>query len=157
FLQGQLSQDVSVIERGTSRCSFLLQPTGKVDAWFRIGPIDDGFAIDVAGGFGEPVQQRLARFKLRTKVEITNEPGAASRPRVRAERLTTPAVDILTPAVECMAVPDASDLPLVGVEAFECARIQCGVPRLGAELTDQTIPAEAGQWIIDQSVSFTKG
>jgi folate-binding protein YgfZ len=28
---------------------------------------------------------------------------------------------------------------------------------MGAELTDATIPAEAGQWLIDSSVSFTKG
>jgi folate-binding protein YgfZ len=28
---------------------------------------------------------------------------------------------------------------------------------MGAELTDRTIPAEAGQWVIDTSVSFTKG
>jgi folate-binding protein YgfZ len=28
---------------------------------------------------------------------------------------------------------------------------------MGAELTDATIPAEAGQWVIDASVSFTKG
>ena len=30
-------------------------------------------------------------------------------------------------------------------------------PAMGAELTDATIPAEAGQWLIDASVSFTKG
>jgi folate-binding protein YgfZ len=28
---------------------------------------------------------------------------------------------------------------------------------MGAELTEATIPAEAGQWLIDASVSFTKG
>ena len=28
---------------------------------------------------------------------------------------------------------------------------------MGAELTADTIPAEAGQWLIDASVSFTKG
>jgi folate-binding protein YgfZ len=28
---------------------------------------------------------------------------------------------------------------------------------MNAELTDKTIPAEAGQWVVDASVSFTKG
>ena len=28
---------------------------------------------------------------------------------------------------------------------------------MGAELTEDTIPAEAGQWLVDASVSFTKG
>ena len=39
----------------------------------------------------------------------------------------------------------------------EALRIECGVPAAGAELTEDTIPAEAGQWLIDASVSFTKG
>ena len=36
-------------------------------------------------------------------------------------------------------------------------RIEDGVPAMGAELSDKTIPAEAGQAVIDASVSFTKG
>src|SRR5690242_21571162 len=40
---------------------------------------------------------------------------------------------------------------------YERARIEAGVPAMGKELTDATIPIEAGQWLIDASVSFTKG
>ncbi len=43
------------------------------------------------------------------------------------------------------------------LEELEALRIECGVPALGRELTDRTIPAEAGQAVIDRSVSFTKG
>jgi folate-binding protein YgfZ len=42
-------------------------------------------------------------------------------------------------------------------EVYERARIEAGVPALGHELTEATIPVEAGQWLIDASVSFTKG
>jgi folate-binding protein YgfZ len=157
FLQGQLSQDVSAIAPGTSRCSFLLQPTGKVDAWFRVGPIDDGFAIDVAGGFGAAVQARLQRFKLRTKVDIELTERPAVECALRATRSDGTGPDILTPAVEGLVVPERADLPSVSREAYECVRIECGIPVLGAELTESTIPAEAGQWIVDASVSFTKG
>lgn len=49
----------------------------------------------------------------------------------------------------------------VGVEldddAFESARITAGVPRLGADINEQTIPAEGGARLIEMSVSFTKG
>ena len=45
----------------------------------------------------------------------------------------------------------------VDADALEALRIECGVPAMGAELTADTIPAEAGQWLIDASVSFTKG
>jgi tRNA-modifying protein YgfZ len=44
-----------------------------------------------------------------------------------------------------------------GAEA-EAERIAAGTPRMGAELVPgRTIPAEAGQAVIDASVSFTKG
>jgi folate-binding protein YgfZ len=157
FLQGQLSQDVTAILSGTTQCSFLLQPTGKVDAWFRVGPINDGFALDVAGGFGEVVKARLERFKLRTKVDIELMGDTWTHRAVRAERQTSAGVDILKPAVEGLAFADAIQLPVVGLDAYEAVRVECGVPAMGSELTEKTIPAEVGQWVIDRSVSFTKG
>ena len=110
FLQGQLSQDVDAILSGTTQCSFLLQPTGKVDAWFRIGPVSDGFAIDVAGGFGEIVKARLERFKLRTKVDLELMSDTWSHRAVRAQRQTGPGVDIVRPAVEGLAFADGTDI-----------------------------------------------
>lgn len=157
FLQGQLSQDVAAIASGTSVCSLLLQPTGKVDAWFRIGPITDGFVIEVAGGFGETVKARLDRFKLRTKVDIEPAPTPWTQRAVRARRQSGPGPDVMAPAVAGLAFADGEDLPIVGLDAYEAVRIECGVPAMGAELTPETIPAEMGQWIIDESVSFTKG
>ena len=44
---------------------------------------------------------------------------------------------------------------MVSHEAYEAVRIEAGVPVMGAELTDRTIPAETG--IVDRTVSFTKG
>ncbi|MDX6622100.1 MAG: hypothetical protein QOE75_32 [Solirubrobacterales bacterium] len=43
----------------------------------------------------------------------------------------------------------------VSPEAAEILRIEAGVPRYGAEMGAETMPAEAG--IIEQAVSFTKG
>jgi len=40
--------------------------------------------------------------------------------------------------------------------AFEAARIEAGVPAMGRELTDKTIPQEAGN-LVEHAVSFTKG
>ena len=39
----------------------------------------------------------------------------------------------------------------------EKARIHAGFPKMDAEIDERTIPAELGQSIIDQAVSFTKG
>jgi folate-binding protein YgfZ len=43
----------------------------------------------------------------------------------------------------------------VGPEAIEILRIEAGVPRFGAEMGTETMPAEAG--IVEDAVSFTKG
>jgi len=43
----------------------------------------------------------------------------------------------------------------VGAEAAEVLRIEAGTPRFGAEMSSETMPAEAS--IVERAVSFTKG
>jgi tRNA-modifying protein YgfZ len=43
----------------------------------------------------------------------------------------------------------------VGAEAVEILRIEAGIPRFGAEMGPETMPAEAG--IVERAISFTKG
>jgi folate-binding protein YgfZ len=169
FLQGQLSQDVAALAVGGSAPSFLLQPTGKVDAWLRVTRVaDDAALLDVEVGFGAAVHDRLRRFKLRTKAEL--EPPAAwwgfALRGPGADGVEAPgdalALEARWPGVAGVDLLTEGELALAGVPlvdqaALECLRIECGVPAMGAELTDATIPAEAGQWLIDVSVSFTKG
>ena len=42
-----------------------------------------------------------------------------------------------------------------GDQAYDVLRIEAGVPRFGAEIDEQVMPAEAG--VVDRAVSFTKG
>jgi folate-binding protein YgfZ len=165
WLQGQLSQDVSKLEEGDAVESFLLQPQGKVDALVRVARVDDHEAvIDVDGGYGELVAARLNRFKLRVKAEV--EPLdwrclALRGPKahdlepvtgivVEADWPGLPGLDVI--GVE-PGVPD--DVRLCGEDAWQAVRIEAGVPVMGAELTERTIPAEAG--VVERTVSFTKG
>jgi tRNA-modifying protein YgfZ len=78
--------------------------------------------------------------------------------------------------VECLAVGTADGIDLiakpadterlrdaltaagaaeVGPEAVELMRIEAGIPRFGAEMSAETMPAEAD--IVERAVSFTKG
>src|SRR4051812_6614314 len=76
FLQGQLSQDVDTLDFNESAMSFLLQPQGKVDAYLRVTCIGEGgYLLDVDEGYGDAVVDRLSRFKLRTKADITRVDG----------------------------------------------------------------------------------
>jgi tRNA-modifying protein YgfZ len=77
-----------------------------------------------------------------------------------------PRLPIVWPGVDGVdvLVPELPAETLAGVRAhgyaqasYDRLRIEAGVPAMGAELTPDTIPGEAGQWLIDASVSFTKG
>src|SRR5439155_20108892 len=71
FLQGQLSQEVAGLPVGSSAWSFLLQPSGKVDALVRMSRVaEDSVVLDIDSGYGDAVLERLERFKLRTKADL---------------------------------------------------------------------------------------
>jgi folate-binding protein YgfZ len=172
YLQGQLSQNVEGLDVGATTWSFVLQPTGKVDAWCRVTRIDgDAFLVDLDAGSGDVLVARLRRFLLRTKAEI--EPLAGWRcvalrgpGAEEAGHQTEVDVDLRVPAgwpgvegVDLLGpnVAVSPDIAAATADDYQALRIRSGVPAMGAELTDKTIPAEAGQWIIDASVDFTKG
>ena len=161
YLQGQLSQDVETLSVGDSAWTFALQPQGKVDAWFRLTRVgDEAFRADVDAGHGEALLARLQRFLLRTQADLTltTEPMVAVRgtPGVAG---AVPGLDPAWPGIDGVDLLGTDQLPegvAPGtVEALERLRIRAGVPAMGAELTERTIPAEAG--VVERSVSFTKG
>jgi tRNA-modifying protein YgfZ len=166
YLQGQLSQDLTSLAEGSSRWSLLLQPQGKVDTWLRVtnlGP--ERWLLDTDPGAGEHLIARLERFKLRTKA--TFEPLEWSMVALRGPG----SGEVAAPA-GCVAVdpewPGTVGRDLLGPDpsipdgvaegdhaGYEVLRVRAGVPAMGRELTERTIPAEAG--VVERSVSFTKG
>ena len=141
FLQGQLSQDVEGLAVGASAWSLILQPQGKVDALVRVTrAADDVFVLDVDAGFGEAVATRLDRFKLRVKATLS-----AAEPR------SFEVDDAGTPA----AAPTDGDPEDGWRDEWDRRRVELGIPAMGRELTEDTIPEEAG--VVDATVSFTKG
>ncbi len=166
YLQGQLSQDVDALAVGGAADTFVLQPTGKVDAWMRVTrQADEAFLLDVDAGWGAAVLARLTRFLLRTACTVEAldwqlvtvldaEPGAVEAPvggmALSVDWPGLQAVDLLGPSV---AVP-------VGIDeaegsAWEYRRIAAGIPAMGTEMDETTIPGATG--VVDRSASFTKG
>jgi folate-binding protein YgfZ len=168
YLQGQCSQDVATLAEGLGADALLLSPQGKVDAAIRVTrTAADSFLIDTDAGFGEVAQARLLRFRLRVKVDIepvdwvclavrgpeSGSVPSASEPgvfRLPVERPGFSGFDLIGPDPSWPAT-----VRQCGQEAWEAARIEAGVPVMGREVTDSTIPAEAG--LVEGSVSFTKG
>ena len=175
YLQGQLSQDV-VAMVGDSAWSFLLAPTGKVDAWLRVHRIDaESYFLETDPGYGDLILTRLKRFLLRTKATIA-EPQRCALVQHRWDsslvRLGGDGPDgalVATPVGPHVAGrdelfvdasltdPRLSVVDAVANEAMIRYRVVHGIPAMGTELTEDTIPGEAGAWVIDSSVSFTKG
>lgn len=166
YLQGQLSQDVAGLPPGASAWSLILAPTGRVDALVRVWRVaEDRFVLDTDGGWGEAVATRLTRFRLRTKADIetvdwpvigVRGPTAAAPQQpgdVGVLDATWPGLGGFDLVGEGATAPP--EVAEVDADAWEAARIEAGVPRNGAELTERTIPAEAG--IVERTVSFTKG
>jgi len=165
FLQGQLSQDLQGIGQRQSAWSFVLSPQGKIDALVRVTRLPgDDWLLDTDQGLGDALAQRLNRFKLRTKIDIERVPwrsfglrgDGAGVPPVEGAVAVVPAwpgidgVDFIGPD---LSVPEGWNV-IEGSED-EAARILSGMPRMGAELDDKTIPGETG--IVPLTVSFTKG
>jgi folate-binding protein YgfZ len=154
YLQGQLSQDISPLGVGDSAFALLLQPQGKVDAWLRVTRTgDEVYALDVDAGWGEAVLARLKRFLLRTKADLSLEHWPVA---------VHDTDDLEVPAGAWRVVSEVEGTGTVlnatgGLDdqAIEERRISAGIPRMGSELDESTIPAAAG--IVDRSVSFTKG
>jgi len=162
YLQGQLSQDVDGLAVGQSTWTFVLQPQGKVDAWFRLTRTgDEAFRADVDAGHGAALLARLERFLLRTEAELAlrTEPMVAVRGATTVEDARVPVLDPGWPGVDGVDLLGTDQVPAgtaTGtIEDLERLRIQAGVPAMGAELTERTIPAEAG--VVERSVSFAKG
>jgi tRNA-modifying protein YgfZ len=166
YLQGQLSQDVETLPIGATVWSWVLQPAGKVDALVRVTrSADADWVVDTDGGFGDALLKRLARFKLRTKADIELLPWRALALRGSQLPAVAPpaggvAADAAWPGLvgvdllgEAPVAPEG--VPAVGADFLEVARIEAGIPRMGAELTEATIPAETG--LVERTVSFTKG
>jgi folate-binding protein YgfZ len=167
YLQGQLSQDLAALEVGEARFSFVLQPQGKVDAFVRVTRVaDERFVLDVDAGWGDAVLARLKRFLLRTKAEVRALDWAVVA--VRGETVPAPdgafavppetpgvvGVDLLGPGLDLDRIGEPA-LPVLDGATYDALRIRAGVPRMGAELDESTIPASAG--VVDRAVSFTKG
>ena len=166
YLQGQLSQDVEALAIGAAAETFVLQPTGKVEAWLRVGRTgEDGYVLDVDAGWGEVVVARLTRFLLRTDctVELVDwqlvtvldaQPGSLPAPAggmaLNVDWPGLDAVDLLGPDV---STPDGVDE--ADAATWEHRRIAAGIPTMGAEIDDTTIPGATG--VVDRSASFTKG
>jgi folate-binding protein YgfZ len=151
YLQAMVSNDVEKLAVGDACEALILTPKARVIAPLVVlrRSVED-FLLLTEPGAGERVRATLLRTRFAAKCEIEPEEHTSSVVFGDAEGI--PTADYGVPAVEVL---DAGLEPNVGHEELELLRIKAGTPRLGREIDDRVLPAEAG--LDERAIDFAKG
>ncbi len=171
FLQSLVSQDLEPVADGAAVPTLLLTPQGKVDVTLRALRVGDDWWLDTDAAYGPRLAAALSRFRIRVQVELDDRTATTGLVTLVGVDVDAPAdlralptvwgaqpgTDLLGPraAVDAALAALPADVPRWTPERFEAFRIQAGVPRLGVDVDDTTIPQEA--FLERDAVSFTKG
>jgi folate-binding protein YgfZ len=72
YLQSQLSQEVRDLPVGDDRWTLLLSPNGRVEVLARVRhTAEEAFELDTDAGWGQALLERLQRFKIRVRAELS--------------------------------------------------------------------------------------
>lgn len=174
FLQSLVSADLDGLADGQSVRSLLLTPQGKLEADFHLARVGDDAWLVGEGGNGSQLVAALERFKIRVKVDVDLRPDLAvlavraPEPPARAGADDVVVVPVPWPdgdrfdVVGPTAAVEEAEVELAGAgitaidaDTYDALRIEAGVPRMGYELDEKTIPQEA--FLDRDAVSFSKG
>jgi len=164
YLNRMVSNEVEELDVGASCEALLLTPKARIVAplvVLRRGA--DDFLLLTEPEAGERLARELlrARFAARCAIELEDHRsivvlGAADEDFVSSRHeLALPNRDYGVPAVELLDADAPEDARPIEVRELERRRILARTPRLGRELDDRVMPAEAG--LEDRAISFTKG
>ena len=181
FLNGQVSNDVRAATAETAIYTGVMTAKGKLcgDAFVHAG--DNFLLLDAEGELRESLAARLERYLVSDNVEIEDVSdslglfhvldysGMINSPHTLAGVVPTVRVvhawrygrvgwDLFFPVAQDAELRErlhSVGVSLLNDDAFESLRILNGIPRWGAELDENTMPAEAG--LEDRAISYSKG
>jgi tRNA-modifying protein YgfZ len=151
YLQAMVSNDVEALGIGDSCEALLLTPKARVIAPLVVlrRAVDD-FLLLTEHGLGERVRATLVRSRFAAKCEIELEEHSSVVVFAAIDGIAT--ADYGIPAVEVL---DEEHEATIDDDELERMRIRAGTPRLGREIDDRVLPAEAG--LDERAVDFEKG
>ena len=173
LLQNLLTQDLDGIAEGEARRALLLTPKARVLVDLRVTRVGDGrFLLDVEPEAAEPLAALLLRYRLRAQAEIAVTghwslvsligPGATAIELPGTRHATSlgglPRVDVIAPTIGLMgslAAAERAGAVRVDEGAVDALRVEAGEVRLGRDVDERWMPAEAG--LVESAVSFEKG
>jgi tRNA-modifying protein YgfZ len=157
YLNGQLSNDLRHLLPGEALPALILTAKGKLCADVFVWMEGDAIIVEGDDSLEESLPARLERYAVSDDVAFEVMPRELQRCHVfgrfplreegvRVNRMGVDGFDLFKP-------PD--DLPEASTEEIELLRIERGIPSWGKELSEETLPQEAG---LDKiAVDFQKG
>jgi folate-binding protein YgfZ len=170
WLQGLVTNDIARLPPGHRVYSAYLTPQGRMitDLW--VVAAGETLLLDVPAPLAASLAARLDGLIFAEDVQIDDmtasmavidafgpvEVSAGQAVIVPDATFGVPSSAIYIPASDADAwVARLGGHEEAGLEALEVLRIEAGVPRFLVDMTDDTIPLEAG--IEERAISFTKG
>ena len=160
YLNRMVSNEVEALPVGGACEALLLTPKARIVApmvvWRRA---DDAFLLLTEPEAGERLARELLRARFAAKCEIALEEHRSvvvlGLEELEAHEHAVPNHDYGVPARELVDAEAPAGAEPIGEEELERLRILARTPRLGRELDDRVMPAEAG--LEQRAISFTKG
>ena len=147
WLQGLVTNDVASLAEGESRYAAYLTPQGRMITDMHVVAQGDRLLLDVPAPLASALREKLAALIFAEDAQVTDESGRIL--------VWTVVSDTFTEVVSETLPAEYMSLPEIDLDTFEVIRIERGVPRFLADMSEDTIPLEAG--IEDRAISFTKG
>ena len=147
WLQGLLTNDVASLGEGDSRYAAYLTPQGRMISDMNVVAHGDRLLLDVPAPLASTLREKLDGLIFAEDVQVADESG-----RILVWTIVNDTfIDVVAESLPA----EYKALPEIDLDTFEVIRIERGVPRFLADMTDDTIPLEAG--IEERAISFTKG
>src|SRR4030095_73490 len=147
WLQGLLTNDVEALKDGEVQYSAYLTPQGRMITDMHVAARANRLLLDVPLTLAATLRDKLDGLIFAEDARVTDESARLSVWTViRRDEFVT---------VIGEGLPDEfAGLVEINLDTYEVIRIERGVPRFLADMSDDTIPLEAG--IEERAISFTK-
>lgn len=173
FLQGMVTNDVDALAVGATCPVAMLTAKGAMVGDGRVLKRDDELILDTGAGCGQAVADFLNKYLISEEAEVALAPELALVGLVGPEAaqwaqsipgeakvgllpgLLGAGVDVLVRRELLPRVQTAlASLAVVDEATWEVLRVEAGVPRFGADMTETTIPLEAN---LEKAIHYQKG
>jgi folate-binding protein YgfZ len=170
WLQGQITQDLRKLDDGGLRFC-MCEPTGQMLADAAVWPKGETLLVALDPECADAFLRRVERMVILEEVmarrldfRLHSIQGPMAREigskidliALPIDRSGVGGIDVWLPTD--MDAPSAiSELPSIGTDLAEIARIEAGIPRWGADMGPRTLPPEMGPAFEASRISYEKG